>query len=265
MTIASGTIQYQLGTIPVTGCGFSYSETELDSALSGPVAEIVFDNSGKDDFRNLLEGLPATEFKKDRVERILTETKPPENWRVGEAFAESYLVHKKNCFFPWPNGRDKKNPGSSLPGADLVGFKSNKGNDYFVFGEVKTSTENRYPPRIMYGRAGLKRQIEDLKDSIEIKDTLVKYLGFRATNSSWQLRYKNAAEKYLSSDTNVYIFGFLVRDVKPHEKDLRARINKLSKNQHKDMVIELLAIYLPENSIPTLSDKVVASRYGGAV
>lgn len=38
MTIATGTIQYQLGTAPVTGCGFSYSADELDTALSGSIA-----------------------------------------------------------------------------------------------------------------------------------------------------------------------------------------------------------------------------------
>lgn len=44
MTIAAGTIQYQLGTAPVTGCGFSYSAAELDTALSGSVAGVVGGN-----------------------------------------------------------------------------------------------------------------------------------------------------------------------------------------------------------------------------
>lgn len=34
MTIATGTIQYELGTAPVTGRGFFYFEAELDTALS---------------------------------------------------------------------------------------------------------------------------------------------------------------------------------------------------------------------------------------
>jgi hypothetical protein len=38
MTIAGGSIQYQLGAAPVIGCGFSCSATELDTALSGPVS-----------------------------------------------------------------------------------------------------------------------------------------------------------------------------------------------------------------------------------
>ena len=99
MTIASGTLEYQLGTAPVTGCGFSYSTTDLEAALSGSVAEVVFDDSGKADIEGLLADLTETDFEKgEMVERILSETKPPEDWRVGEALAESYLVHQKNYF-----------------------------------------------------------------------------------------------------------------------------------------------------------------------
>ena len=83
MTIAAGTIQYELGTAPVTGCGFSYSAAELDTALSGPVAEVVYDDSGKADIEALLAGLAETDFETGAVKRILSDTKPPEDWRVG--------------------------------------------------------------------------------------------------------------------------------------------------------------------------------------
>ncbi|MFH1009112.1 MAG: hypothetical protein V1800_16685 [Candidatus Latescibacterota bacterium] len=265
MTIASGTIQYQLGTAPVTGCGFSYSASELDTALSGSVAEVVFDDSGKADIEALLAGLAETDFEKGEVERILSDTKPPEDWRVGEALAESYLVHQKNCFFPWPDGRDERKSGSSLPGADLVGFQSYGTDDFFAFGEVKTSTENKYPPGAMHGRTGLKQQLEDLKDDVKIKDDLVVYLAHRATTASCKSRYQHAAKNYIQSKTHVRVFGFLVRDVEPNQDDLRVRVTKLSKDQHADMVIELLALYLPQNSIASLSSTVVSSRNGGVV
>ena len=265
MSIASGTDQYRLGATPVTGRGFSYSESELEAALTGPVAKVVFDDSGKTDVKALIVDLAETDFEKGEIERILADDKLPENWRVGEALAESYLVHQRNCFFPWPDGRDERKTGSSLPGADLVGFQSNDGSVYFAFGEVKTSTENKHPPGTMHGRTGLKQQLEDLKDDVKIKDDLVKYLGYRALNSSWKLRYQNATKNYLRSKTNVRVFGFLVRDVKPDEDDLRVRVNKLAQHQLPNMVIELLAVYLPENSIASLSAKVVRSRNGGAV
>lgn len=196
MSVAAGTINYQLGTAPVTGCGFSYSADELNTALSG--------------------------------------TKPPEDWRVGEALAETYLVDQKDCFFPWPDGRDERKSGSSLPGA-------------------------------MHGRTGLKQQLEDLKDDVKIKDDIFRYLGFRAQKSSWEDRFKRAAKNYIQSKTNVRVFGFLVRDVEPNQDDLRTRVTKLAKDQHADMVIELLALYLPQNSIGQLSNSVVSSRSGGVV
>lgn len=66
MTIATGTVQYQLGTAPVTGCGFSYSAYELDSALSDPLAEVVFDESGKGGIEGMFARLAETEFEKER-------------------------------------------------------------------------------------------------------------------------------------------------------------------------------------------------------
>ena len=195
--------------------------------------------------------------------RILSDTKPPEDWRVGEALAESYLVHQKNCFFPWPDGRDERKSGSSLPGADLVGFQSNGTNDFFAFGEVKTSTENKYPPGAMHGRTGLKQQLENLKDDVKIKDDLVRYLAHRATTASWGSRYRCAFKNYVQSKTNVRVFGFLIRDVEPNQEDLRIRVIKLAEEQHTDMVIELLALYLSQGSIGQLSNKVTSSRNGG--
>ena len=233
MNIAAGTIEYELGTRPVTGCGFSFSDSELDRALTGPVAKIVFDDSGKAKIQSLLEGLAETEFAKSGVERILADTKPPEDWRVGEALAESYLVHQRGCYFPWPDKWDERKSGSSLPGS-------------------------------MHGRTGLKQQLEDLKDDVNIKDDLIKYLASRAREAVWESCFKNAAKKYLQSPTNVRVFGLLVRDVKPHEDDIKTRVIKLSQNGPLDMFIELLAVYLPAKSISTLSKKVCESRNGGA-
>lgn len=264
MSIAAGTIRYTLGTAPVSGRGVSWRADELEAALAGPVSEVVFDESGKADISALLSGLVETGFEKSQVERILANTQPPENWRVGEALAESYLVHQKACYFPWPDGRDERKTGSSLPGADLVGFQKDAGEDYFVFGEVKTSAENTYPPGAMHGRHGLKQQLEDLKENTKIKDALVKYLGFRASTAAWMGRYQRAAKRYIQSKTSVRVFGVLVRDVEPHKDDLRVRVDKLAKDAYADMKIELLAVYLPVGSIANLSTKVIEHRNGGA-
>ena len=263
MTKPSGKIEYILGENSVTGCGFSITAAELKVALSGPVSEIVFDTKGKTTVKELLEGLAETEFDKTQIEEILLNSKTPENWRVGEAIAEAYLVEQYNCFFPWPDSRDERKTGSSLPGADLVGFQTIDKDEYFAFGEVKTSSEAIFPPNVVYGRTGLTKQLEDLKDNLQIKDDLVIYLCHRAVNSEWQFRFKNAAKKYIRNKNNVKIFGVLVRDVQPNEDDLKARVENLSMDKKPEMQIKLFALYLPPNSIKTLSYDIMNNNSGG--
>jgi len=124
MTIAAGTSCYHLGAAPCTGEGRSWSGPELEKALTGPVADIVFDSSGAAAVADLLTGVAETEFQKDRLADVLAPPVSVEDWRVGEAIAEGVLVDHHRCFFPWPDSRDERKSGSSLPGADLVGFQS---------------------------------------------------------------------------------------------------------------------------------------------
>lgn len=263
MTLAIGTIEYNLGTPPVTGQGLSWSTDELEAALAGPVGEVVFDVTGKADLAGLLSGLSDTEFDQTAVCAILEETTPPENWRVGEAVAESYLAHHCGCHFPWPDGRDERKAGSSLPGADLVGFQNEGDTERFAFGEVKTSSENSYPPGAMHGQTGLKQQLEDLRDKKSLRDGLVKYLGHRASFAPWKDRYQRAAVRYLRDSGDVRIFGVMIRDVAPNQDDLRVRVNKLATNCPANMLLKLIAVYFPDGSISTLSEKVSALRKGG--
>jgi hypothetical protein len=263
MSIATGEIKYTIGNHYVRGCGVLWNSDELSTALAGPVAKVVFDDSGKADVSALLSGVAETEFEEEEIKKILEDKKTPENWRVGEALAESYLTDKKKCYFPWPDGRDERKTGSSLPGADLVGFQNDNGNEYFAFGEVKTSNEETYPPGAMYGRTGLKKQLEDLKDNKKVRDDLVMYLGYRASNAEWKEKYQLAAKNYIQSSTSVRNFGVLVRDVDPHEDDLHARVSRLAENPYEDMKIDLLAVYLPKGSISTLSSDILGYRSGG--
>lgn len=263
MTVAQGTNCYTLGSAPCSGAGLSWTNAELDAAIEDSVANIVFDESGKADIDALLSSLADTQFQKDGVARILADPDDVEDWRVGEAIAESYVTDHRSALFPWPDGRDERKRGSSLPGADLVGFQNAANGDCFAFGEVKTSVENNYPPGAMHGRTGLKQQLEDLRDNQTIRDDLVKYLGYRAPKADWFDRYKSAAVRYLANSSDVYIFGILIRDVAPHQDDLRVRVDKLSTGCPGDTVIELFAIYLPSGTIRQLGVKVIAARKKG--
>jgi hypothetical protein len=259
-TVTIGNTEFTLGLSSVKGVGLSFTNNELDSDLIGLIAEVVYDYHGHTDLGEVLNGIVETEFERQGVEQILGNTHEPEAWRVGEAFAELYLTHNRGCFFPWPVGRDERKSGSSLPGADLVGFH-NKGNiERFAFGEIKTSSDRTYPPGTMYGRTGLKQQIEDLVGNLCIRNDLVKYLGHRASNSTWLERYRESTKRYLNNDKDVSIFGLLIRDVTPHEDDLRARVSKLEKTCPEAMSVDLMALYLPNNAIETVRNKVVATN-----
>lgn len=260
MNLPVGIVRYTLGVTPVTGCGLSWTMDELDTALEGSVAEVVFDDVGTADLTALLESMPDTEFDPSEVKRILSDRRAPENWRVGESLAEAYLVHHRACNFPWPDSRDERKSGSSLPGADLVGFQQDGKTNRFAFGEVKTSSEATYPPGAMHGRTGLKQQIEDLRDEVSIRDDLVKYLGHRVRDAVWKEQFISAFKRYSANNADVQLFGILVRDVPPHEDDLRIRVSKLGTDCPVATSVELLAVYLPDGSIDTLSEKVMNSR-----
>lgn len=254
---------YTLGTAPVTGAGLAVSKDELDELLAGPVSAAVFDDAGHEAIEALLEGVADTEFGQESLARLLGDEREPEAWRVGEALAEVYLCAQQYCYFPWPDGRDERKRGSSLPGADLVGFHAEGGTERFAFGEVKTSGERNYPPGATYGRHGLKQQLEDLRDRKSIRDDLVKYLGYRAVSASWQGRYRAAAAVYLRDSCEVRVFGILIRDVPPHEDDLRARVHSLAQDCPRAAAMALFAIYLPNGCIATLGSQVMQYRRNG--
>lgn len=263
MTVAEGNTVYNQGEAPCCGAGISWSPEELDTALVDRVAPLVFDDVGKADIDGILSGLAETDFAQEGLRAILADPDDVEDWRVGEAIAEAYLTDHRACEFPWPDGRDERKSGSSLPGADLVGFRSDEDGDAFAFGEVKTSSETKYPPGAVYGRTGLKQQLEDLRDREKIRDDLLKYLCHRAKGASWKPRFEGASRRYLQNKSDVHLYGFLVRDVDPHKDDLRVRVTKLADGCPNGTAIELLALYLPSGRITGIGAALVEQRTGG--
>ena len=265
MTIAEGNTVCMHGAPPCSGIGLQWTKQELDTALEAKVAEVLFDDEGMADVESILVDLAETDFAQERLRRILKSPNDIEDWRVGEALAESYLACHRACYFPWPAGRDERKLGSSLPGADLVGFGTDEDGDCLAFGEVKTSSEARYPPNVMYGPMGLKQQLEDLRDHEAVRDGLLRYLGHRARGAAWRSRFERASRRYLQNKSDVQLYGVLIRDVPPDEDDLRARVRNLAQDCPDESFIELLALYLPDGCIHGLGKVVVAKRTGGAV
>jgi len=262
--IAIGTECYRHGASPSTGMGRSWNAEQLGEAINGEVSALVFDDDGKADIEELLAGVTETSFEQEQLARTLAAPDDVEDWRVGEAIAEAYLSEHRNCLFPWPDGRDERKSGSSLPGADLVGVQQDEQGDRFVFGEVKTSGEANYPPGAIYGRTGLKQQLEDLRDKVGIRNDLFKYLGHRAKNATWRDRFISASRRYLNNTSDVQLFGILVRDVEPNVDDVRVRVDKLGNGCPAGTQIELLALYLPAGAIGNLAAQALAVQVGGS-
>lgn len=263
MTIAVGKEEYQCGIRPTTGCGFSYSDDELNAALEGGVKDTVFDVVGH---QKIVDSLSVdTGFSKDKIaQKLEINFRRPETWRVGEGIAECYLSTHRNCVFPWSDNKDERRVGSSLPGPDLVGFKVEESDVvYFAFGEVKTSCEHKSPPQVVKGRLGLQAQIEDIRDNEETKVTLVRYLAHRFKGQDWEHLFKKAFQNFLQCSKNIRIFGFLVRDTQPNTKDIETCVTNLAKVQYPGTIIELLVLYLPNQSIEQLGHRVMQYQDGG--
>ncbi|MFO0893016.1 MAG: hypothetical protein U0790_28255 [Isosphaeraceae bacterium] len=249
---------YDCSSTPVLAHGIEFGDRELSQALATRVSEVVYDAAGLDELEDLLSGLSATKFETQTVQRVLSAPRGAiEDWRIGEAFAEAYLNDYRGCQFPWPSSRDLKNPEASPAGADLIGFVAVGGVDWFAFGEVKTSYESNYPPRVMHGRDGMNHQIEALRDRHEKVDALILYIAFRARGTAWWPRFQSAFRSF-SNGKNYVIFGVLVRDVDPNERDLKARCKALAKECPASVSIELRAFYLPRGVIVDLPNRIPA-------
>lgn len=252
MSVARGTEVYNVDAYPVTARGIALKQDELETALTGRVSEIIYDDNKE--AREMLLRCAKTGFGADRVNEILSSPRAKlEEWRVGEAIAEAYLEAHCQCEFPWPGSRDLKNSRASPGGTDLVGFREHGGYYRFAFGEVKTSSDVSSPPSVVTGRHGLHRQVEALRDDQCIRDELVAYLAHRATRADWRDKYESAATRYLEDSTDVSLFGVLIRDVPPNCLDLRARAVALAEGCPPKTSIDLKAIYLPRGAISTLS------------
>lgn len=262
MKVPAGSEVYRHGTIQqCSGIGLSWSNEDLSLAMGEKVTAILFDDHGKVNVTAILTPLTDTHYTQDALDRILTDRENFENWKVGEAIAEAYLIDHRSCYFPWPDGHDERKSGSSLPGADLVGLSSDDGGDCLAFGEVKTSSDKSYPPGSMYGETGLKKQLEDLRDDELIRDKLLIYLALRARAAPWRSRFEAASKRYLKDSSDVQLYGILIRDVQPNKQDLRSRVDSLNVDRPSKTRIELIALYLPEDCIDSLGE--MASRLRG--
>jgi len=241
-------IEYQGNDGQVTWVGISLSDRDgFESFMAGDVASRLYDEEAAQELHTCLRGLAATGFAEQSLEEILSADIPEErDWAVGEAMAEAYLMRQYNIVWPWNMERDKRTPKASLPGADLVGFEVDDENVRLVLGEVKTSSEEKFPPGVMNGRGGMKHQIDELATNLSIILQLIKWLWPRCKGTGHEPNFRAAIALFLHSGNKaVTLFGVLIRGTEPNERDLRARGVALACTLEEPSTCQLIALHPP--------------------
>ena len=221
--------------------------SKFNDFMVNEVASRLHDDSGKADFTSHLNSLASTGFAQGSLRAMLEAEHPEErDWAVGEALAEAWLSRERGVVWPWNMERDKRTPLASLPGADLVGFVTQGTETRLALGEVKCSSDSNTPPNVMTGRSGMARQLENLATDIGLLHTLIRWLQPRCRGNSAEPHF-NAAISLLFQSGNmaVTLFGVLVRDTQPNERDLRRRGQHLGGIVKAPAGCHLLALYLP--------------------
>ncbi len=227
--------------------GVSYSIEEIKEVFPKQVKEKLLDEEGTSE---LVNDLKTTGFDDTllvdilKLDDIITEHK---SWRIGEAFAEYYIETNLSARFYYNELRNARNVFGNKTGADLLGFIELEGKTVFLFGEVKTSSEDKTPPNVLQGRHGMIDQLKDLATNTNITRQLVRNFGFKIINlqedNPFRIDYIEAFNNYTSDE--FHLIGVLVRDTEPNEKDLKSRYKNLSKTVSKGIGLNLTALYIP--------------------
>ena len=225
--------EYSLHSAGRTCEGWSYGEG-FEEHIRSRVRDRCADEAGTAGIlQNVQEN--ASEFEYARIEEILAPEPPDKTWKVGECIAECFLEDSKQAVLPNPHR--SKNPQASPAGPDLVGFSKENAQTLFLFGEVKTSGQERWPPSVMGEMAS---QLQEIASSEPKRDGLIRWLWLEF-GSGRQEDFLAALRSYEKS--RYRIVGALIRDTKPQEKDISAACSKIKKLAGG--MLALYAIYLP--------------------
>lgn len=246
--------------------GISFTETECIQHLQGSVKDNLLDREEREDTLERLRALQA-ETGFNTSEQLLVDIQALEReivneriFRIGEAYAEIILEEHFFCRFHWNELRDARNPKGNKTGADLVGFIEMNGEILFLFGEVKTSSEDRRPPQVMTYADGMEKQLLDLYNDSKKRLILISYLKNKAKLFSEAHQFKNDLNEGIKnyySETNKYqLIGVLVRDIESDEQDILPSYNMLKTEILEPTGLHLIALYVPissENWLETIN------------
>lgn len=234
--------------------GATLDEKECHDHLKGAVKDNLLDREQRDELLDTLNTLKSdTGFDAEHlmadIQAWENEEVNVQNFRIGEAYAEIVMEENFQCRFHWNELRDARNPKGNKTGADLVGFIEVDGQILFLFGEVKTSSENAHPPQVMTYQDGMESQLCDLCEQPEKRRILISYLQNKARLFDDGHRFKEdfneSVKAYYAANGMYHLVGVLVRDTKPIEKDISESYHRIKDKILKPTGLKLLALYLP--------------------
>jgi hypothetical protein len=237
-------IQFQKTTANIQVVGFiAASEEECHQFFIDRVTAKLAESDGKEELRQHLIELETTGFDLNGLSSQLTESPATKDWEIGEAFAEIALEDRHEAMFPWPTNFDKRTPNASLPGADLIGLQRLTA-PRFVFGEVKSSSENRIPPQVVDTADGcLAKQIYQLRHRPANREQLIAWLMQRMRGTDWENAFNEALQRYAQGDW--WLVGILVSGKRKADENDLISICRDINHQPGNGNIDLLGFYLP--------------------
>jgi len=253
-------IEYQYKDSNFRGyTGISFVKNEFNEILTNEVKNKLLDTPQRKEMISVLDalksetGFEASETLLLDIQALQNQNVDVKNFRIGEALAEVCLEKHFNCRFYWNELRDARNPKGNKTGADLVGFIEIENEVLFLFGEVKTSSEQKSPPQVMTNPKGIEDQLKDLYKNQHKRLILISYIQNKIelnNNSNFKNDFDNAIRSYYRSNGSKYLlYGVLVRDTGVNENDIKQSYDKLKNEILNPIGLRLLAIYvsIPKN------------------
>lgn len=235
--------------------GVSFDESETRDLLSGKVKGVLVDRPQRQEMLTILQTLQQdTGFQQSPtllqdIQALQNENVDEQTFRVGEALAEVVLQEHFSCRFYWNELRDTRNPKGNKTGADLVGFIEAGNEVLFLFGEIKTSSEQKSPPQVMTNPEGIEHQLKDLYQDPKKRLILISYIQNKIPlvgNEDFKSDFEKAIRNYYQQAAGKYLlYGVLVRDTEVNEKDIKPSYEKLKEEILGPIGLKLLAIYVP--------------------
>lgn len=236
--------QFQIESFHIQVSGFiAASEEECRQYFVRRVSAKLAESDGTEELRQHLIELETTGFDMGGLFGQVESSPLAKDWEIGEAFAEIAMEDGLEAMFPWPTGFDKRSRKASLPGPDIVGLQRHAA-PRFVFGQVKSSSEDRVPPQVVNSTDDcLRNQMIQLRHRPSDRQQLISWLLVRMRGTEWEAAFNEALKRY--SDGDMWLVGVLVSGQRaPNEQDLT---NICAGINHQPGVaeVQLLGFYLP--------------------